>query len=75
MRGDYEAAPNGDGRWKVQQQGGTRAVKIHDTQAKAWDQTKDIARNAGVEAFLKNRDGEIRERNTYSGRDRFPPRG
>jgi len=75
MRGDYEAAPSGDGRWKAKQQGGNRAVKIHDTQAEAWEHAKDLARNAGVEALLKNRDGQIRERNTYSGRDPFPPRG
>lgn len=75
MKGDYEVAPNGDGRWKVQQHGGTRAVKIHDTQTPAWGQTKDLARKAGVEALLKNRQGQIRERNTYGSSDPYPPIG
>ena len=74
MKGDYETAPSGDGRWKVQQHGGERALKIHDTQADAWDQTMDLARKSGVEAHLKNRHGQIRERNTYH-KDPFPPRG
>ena len=74
MKGDYETAPTGDGRWKVQQHGASRAVKIHDDQASAWDQTRSLARGAGAEALLKNRQGRVRERNTY-GPDRFPPRG
>lgn len=65
MKGDYEASPTGDGRWKVQQQGAQRAVKIFDHQGPAWEQAKDLARGAQVEAFLKNRHGQIRERNTY----------
>lgn len=65
MRGDYETAPAGGGRWKVQQQGASRAVKIHDHQGTAWQQTMDLARRSRSEAFLKNRHGQIRERNTY----------
>jgi hypothetical protein len=74
MRGDYETAPAGKGEWKVQQHGGRRAVKMHARQSDAWKQTKDLARSAGTEALLKNRGGEIRERNSY-GNDPCPPKG
>ena len=74
MKGDYEVAPAGDGRWKVQQHGSDRAVKVHERQDVAWEQCRDLARSARVEAFLKNRGGEVRERNTY-GPDHCPPRG
>lgn len=65
MIGDYEAAPTGDGRWKVQRHGASRAIKIFHTQALAWVYAKFLARKAETEAFLKNRQGEIRERSTY----------
>lgn len=65
MKGDYETSPTGDGRWKVQQQGAQRAVRIFDHQGPAWEQTLDLARKARTEAFLKNRHGQIRERNTF----------
>lgn len=63
-----------DGTWQTKREGGERASGVHDTQAEAWDQAKELARETGGEAFLTNREGKIRERNTY-GNDPFPPKG
>lgn len=63
-----------DGNWESKREGAERASKVSDTQAEAWKYSKDHARSEGGEAFLKNREGKIRERNTY-GKDPFPPKG
>jgi hypothetical protein len=74
MHDDYWVSPSGDGRWQVKQVGNGRASSVHDTQAEAWSEGQRLARAAKSEAFLQNREGQIRERNTYR-QDRFPPRG
>ena len=63
-----------DGRWGVKREGAQRASNVCDTQQEAWEQAKGRAKTARGEAFLKGRDGRIRERNTC-GKDPFPPRG
>ncbi len=63
-----------DGRWETKREGSQRASSVHRTQAQAWERGKELARNDGGEAFLKNSEGKIRERNTY-GKDPFPPKG
>lgn len=63
-----------DGRWESKREGASRASKVAGTQKEAWAHSKQMAREAGGEAFLKGRDGEIRERNSY-GSDPHPPEG
>ena len=63
-----------DGKWESKREGSERAAKVTETQAEAWDHSKSKAKESGGEAFLKGRDGKIRERNTY-GKDPFPPKG
>ncbi|WP_372884326.1 DUF2188 domain-containing protein [Shimia sp.] len=63
-----------DGKWESKREGASRASKVSDTQAEAWAYSKDRARDHGGEAYLKNTEGKIRERNTY-GKDPFPPKG
>lgn len=63
-----------DGTWESKREGAERASKVTSTQAEAWEYSKDHARAEGGEAFLKNREGKIRERNTY-GEDPYPPKG
>lgn len=63
-----------DGKWESKREGADRASKVTDTQANAWGYSKDHARKEGGEAFLKNQEGKIRERNTY-GKDPYPPKG
>ena len=74
MKGSYWVSKTPDGDWRVKREGADRASSVHGTQAEAWDRARDLARDAHGEAFLKNREGEIRERNTF-GHDPFPPRG
>lgn len=56
-------APTGD--WRVKREGADRASSVHGTQADAWGRARELARGTQGEAFLKNRDGVIRERNTF----------
>lgn len=65
MQGDYRVLPNGADGWKVQRDGNQQATARFGTQAEAWSDCKTRARNSGAEAFLHNRQGQIRERNTY----------
>ena len=68
------AGPHPKGGWQTKREGSQRAGSRHDTQADAWAAAIDRAKTNQGEAFLQNRKGQIRERNTY-GRDPFPPRG
>ena len=63
-----------DGNWESKREGAQRASKVTNTQAEAWEYSKEKARQSEGEAFLKNKSGKIRERNTY-GNDPFPPEG
>lgn len=64
MAKDYWATPHKDG-WQVKGSGNTKATSVHGTQAEAWKETKDRARESKGEAYLQGRDNNIRERNTY----------
>ena len=63
-----------DGNWESKREGADRPAKVTETQAEAWKHSREKAKEAGGEAFLKNREGLIRERNTY-GNDPHPPKG
>jgi hypothetical protein len=65
--------PHGD-KWAVKREGNERASSLHDTQKQAEKKGREAARKAKTEFFLHNRQGEIRQRDSY-GHDPFPPRG
>jgi hypothetical protein len=71
---NYWTQQRPDGKWESKREGAERASKVTETQAEAWDYSKSKAKESGGEAFLKGRDGKIRERNTY-GKDPYPPKG
>ncbi|WP_299405137.1 DUF2188 domain-containing protein [uncultured Roseobacter sp.] len=71
---DYWTQKRPDGSWESKREGASRPSKIATTQAEAWSASKDFARKSGGEAYLKGRNGQIRERNTY-GKDPYPPKG
>jgi hypothetical protein len=73
-KGNYWTQQRLDGKWEAKREGDARASRVTDTQAEAWAHAKEKASKAGGEAFLKGRDGKIRERNTY-GKDPHPPKG
>lgn len=64
MTKDYWATRHPDG-WQVKGAGNSRATSVHETQAEAWSEARERAKDAGGEAYLQNRHGQIRERNTY----------
>lgn len=61
---NYWTTKHGD-KWAVKREGNEKATSLHDNQAEAWSETKGRARKSEGEAFLHNREGKIRERNTY----------
>lgn len=60
--------------WAVKGAGNIKATYITGTQSEAIDLAKDIAQNQKTELFIHNRQGRIRERNSY-GNDTYPPEG
>ena len=62
---DYWTQQRPDGKWETKHEGASRASGVFETQAEAWSRSKDLARDKSGEAYLKGRDGQIRERNTY----------
>ncbi|MDX8440483.1 DUF2188 domain-containing protein [Mesorhizobium australafricanum] len=66
--------PNGD-KWSVRRSGASRASGTYSTQKEAIERARDIARNQQTELYVHGRDGRIRERDSYSGSDPFPPKG
>ncbi|WP_322995202.1 DUF2188 domain-containing protein [Castellaniella sp.] len=65
--------PREDG-WAVRGEGNSRDTSHHATQQEAINTAKEIAQNQASELFIQNKQGQIRERNSY-GNDPFPPKG
>lgn len=61
--------------WANKKEGSKRASSVHPTQAEAIQKGREQAKREKSEHLIHGRDGQIRERNTYSGKDPFPPRG
>ena len=66
--------PNGDGRWKVQGEGNSRATGIYDTKQEAERRGRDIAKNQSSELIVQRGNGTIQRRSSY-GNDPYPPKG
>ena len=62
---DYWAQQRPDKNWEVKKEGSDRASAVFETQLDAWAKAKELAQKSKGEAYLKRRDGKIRERNTY----------
>ena len=63
------------GDWAVRGAGNQRVTSTHTTQAAAIDAARDIAIRQQAEMFIHRPNGQIRERNTYSQNDPYPPKG
>lgn len=63
-----------NGRWGVRGEGNTRFTQTFDPQREAYERAREIAINQQSELFIHNRQGRIRERNSY-GNDPYPPKG
>lgn len=66
--------PGSDGKWNVKKEGNKRATSIHDTQKKAIDAGRDIARKNRSENVIHGRDRKIRDKDSY-GNNPYPPKG
>lgn len=58
--------------WAVRRECSKRPSSVHDTQQKAIDRARELARNQGVELLVHGQDGQVRARDSY-GNDPFPP--
>ena len=65
--------PHDEG-WAVKSEGSKRAGSVHPTQSEARGEARGQARQQKGELFIHNRQGQIRERDSY-GNDPFPPKG
>ena len=54
-----------NGKWKNKVEGGARASSSAPTKAEAQRTGRDMAIARGVEHVIRNKNGEIGERNTY----------
>ena len=61
--------------WAIKGAGNEKATKVVDTQKEAIIIARKIAINQKSEMLIHGTDGKIRERNTYSNNDPFPPEG
>lgn len=70
---NQHVTPHPDGGWQVKGEGNTKATAHTPTQAEAIAVARDIARNQGSEAVIHDRQGRIRDKDSY-GNDPCPPK-
>ncbi|WP_414049210.1 DUF2188 domain-containing protein [Macrococcus animalis] len=56
---------NPNGGWDVKGEGNTNATSHHDTQAKAIEAGKTIAKNQQSELVVHGQDGKIRQKDSF----------
>lgn len=74
MAKSQHVTPHPNGGWQVKSAGGKRATVVTTTQREAIHIATNIAKNQKSELFIHNKQGQIRERNSY-GNDPCPPKG
>lgn len=67
---NYWVSPTDDGRWSVKRQGADRAANIFDTQSKANDRARELAKESGGERITQGRDGSIVSKDSYGNESR-----
>jgi uncharacterized protein YdaT len=70
---NQHVVPHGK-EWAVKGAGNSKATLVTTTQKESIERAREIAQNNHSELFIHNRQGQIRERNTY-GQDTNPPKG
>jgi hypothetical protein len=73
MSKGFHVTPHQKG-WQVKVEGNKRATVVTRTQSDAIQICKQHAKAHEGEMFIHNKQGKIRERNSY-GNDPFPPKG
>ena len=74
MGKNQHVTPRPTGGWQVKGAGNQRATSVHNTQEKARQAAVGIARNEHSEVIVHNKQGAIRQKNSY-GNDPHPPKG
>lgn len=62
-----------DNGWATMREGGQRASQVFDTQARAIEAGRQMARQGQGELLIHGQDGRIRSRDSY-GNDPYPPK-
>ena len=70
---NQHVVPHKDG-WAVKTEGASRPSSVHQKQSDAISQARENAQHHQSELLVHNREGQIRERNSY-GNDPHPPKG
>ncbi|MCD7976686.1 MAG: DUF2188 domain-containing protein [Tannerellaceae bacterium] len=73
MKKNQHVVPN-NGAWSVKGTGNSRNTKTFETQREAIDFGRNIARTQEAELLIHNKQGRIRQKNSY-GNDPYPPKG
>ena len=71
---NQHVTPHPDGGYQVKAAGASKATKSFSTQKEAIAAGREIAKKQQVELIIHNKEGQIRDRDSY-GNDPFPPRG
>ncbi len=69
---DLHVTPHEDG-WQVKREGAERASSVHRTQEEARNAAIPAAKRDGVEVVIHDRQGRIRDSDSY-GNDPNPPK-
>lgn len=73
MGKNQHVVKRGDG-WAVRGEGNGRDTSHHKTQEQAREAAREIAINQRSEVVIHNREGQIRDKDSY-GNDPNPPKG
>jgi hypothetical protein len=68
---NFHSVPWGDD-WAVKKEGISKPISVHRTQATTEDKTRILAKKAEVEAVYHNRQGIIKDKDSF-GNDPHPP--
>jgi len=74
MGKNQHVTPHPLGGWQVKGTNNQRATSLHSTQEQARQAAIEIARNQQAEVVVHNKQGIIRQKNSY-GNDPYPPKG
>ncbi|WP_366800040.1 DUF2188 domain-containing protein [uncultured Apibacter sp.] len=73
MKKNQHVVPKDD-KWAVLGEGNKKVTIVTDTQARAIEKAREIAKNQNSELIIHGKNGKIREKNSY-GNDPYPPKG
>ncbi len=71
-KGNPHVVKRDDG-WTIRREGAGRDSSKHDSQSDAINRSREIAKNIGGEVVIHDRDGKIRDKDSY-GHDPHPPK-